>query len=483
MTPIKYYYKELSKKVKDPSLEPKIPILPKQYMPWPLLRGIITIIIFIFLSFQAQVLLLANNNFLTFPPQLENFSRVEVIDISGNRLSSSLPTYFQDWNQLAILNLSNNNYDSWLNSEYTFNFIKLDLSKNKINHIDEEAFLRMPRLYLLELSENRLYDLPPRIFQKATSLEVLILSRNYFSEVLRFESSSLKNLRLSNCQITSFDTNSLTGMPSLLEIDLSINQIESIPDNVASNSLQELDLSYNEIDKLTDSTFVMLPHLAVLNLRGNGFRDVWSTSHFASNQFLREVHVKGNRWSCEGFSVNLLLTYEYLTKEPAKVFDKASLICYSPANVTQMSWQQAYIQTWHADEGSMSSYTFLAVVFGMIIGIVITSFVCRLLMSKNKPNPPRPTSETTILNGNAIQPRPESVVLRVPLREDLPPTYDEALLLPTLNSSFHSLPDFVDESNNRERGNRRSRSIGDLTETRPRLGDRRSARTVEVRLN
>ncbi|CAH2102785.1 unnamed protein product [Euphydryas editha] len=436
------------------------------------------------LDTNAQVLLLANNNFATFPSQLEKFSKVEVMDLSGNLLSSSLPAYFQDWNQLTILNLSHNNYDSWLNSVYTFNFIKLDLSKNKINHIDEEAFIRMPRLYLLELSENRLYDILPRIFQQATSLEVLILSRNYFSVVPHFESASLKNLHLSNCQITSFDKNSLKGMPSLLEIDLSINQIETIPDHLASNSLQELDLSYNEIEKLTDSTFSMLPHLAVLNLRGNGFREVWSTSHFASNPFLREVHVKGNRWSCDGFSVNLLLTYEFLTKEPPKVFDKASLICYSPSNVTQMSWQQAYIRTWHADGGSMSSYTIGAVVFGMVIGIILTSFVCRLLMSKNKPVPPRPTSETIVLNGDAIQPRPDSVVLRVPLREDLPPTYDEALLLSTLNSSFRSLPDFIDESDNRERGNRRSRSIGDLTETRPRL-DRRSVRqtAVEVRLN
>ncbi|XP_026496561.1 leucine-rich repeat-containing G-protein coupled receptor 4 isoform X1 [Vanessa tameamea] len=436
------------------------------------------------LDINAQVLLLANNNFITYPSQLEKFTKVEIMDLSGNRLTGSLPAYYENFKELKILNLSNNNYDSWLSSDYSLSIKKLDLSKNKINGIDEDTFSKFPRLAILDLSENRIYDLPIGIFEKATSLEVLILSRNYFSEVPKFQSSSLKNLRLSSCQITNFQVNSLSGMQSLLEIDLSINQIESIPDNLASNSLQELDLSYNEIDTLTDLTFSSLPHLAVLDLRCNEFKEVWSTSHFASNPFLREVHVKGNRWSCEGFNVNLLLTYEYLTKEPPKVFDKGSLICYSPSNVTQMSWQQAYIRTWHADEKTMSSYTFMAVIIGMIIGVILTSFVCRFLISSNRPNPPRPTPETTVLNGNATQASTESVVMRVPLREDLPPTYDEALLMPRLNSSFHSLPDFVDEDANTDRRNRRSRSIGDLTETRPRVGDRRSVRrTVEVRIH
>lgn len=424
---------------------------------------------------------MVNNNFASFPPQLANFRQIEKLDMSGNHLNGTVPTYIQLWQHLKILHLKDNNYNTWLAFEHTSNILKLDLSGNKIYLIDQDAFVKMPRLAILDLSENRLSNLPTEIFSKATRLEVLILSLNFFSVVPNFQSVSLKNLHLSNCQITSIDVNSLNGMQSLLELDLSMNEIESIPDNLASNSLQELDLSYNTIDKLTDATFSSLPHLAVLDLRGNDFKEVWSTSYFASNPFLREVQVKGNRWSCEGFSVNLLLTYEFLTKDPAKVSDN-SLMCYSPENVTQMSWQQAYIRTWHADEGSTSSYTLTAVMIGMIIGIILTSMVCRIIIVMNKSDAPRPTSETTVLN--TTQSRAESVVLRVPVREDLPPSYDEALLMPRLNDSFHSLPDFVDAEENQRENSRRSRSIGDLTESRPRLGDRRSVRrTVEIRIN
>lgn len=430
------------------------------------------------------MLLLSNNNFVTFPEQLENFSRAEILDLSGNHINRPLPTYFERLHNLSTLNLSNNNYEIWTTTGQ-YNIRTLDLSKNKISGVDHDAFDRMPKLQYLDLSENRIHDLLPTIFAKATNLYSLILSRNYFFEVPKFQSSSLRSVLLSSCQILKLDVDSFRGMNSLLEIDLSINQIEEIPDNLGSNTLQDLDISYNEIRTLTDNSFSSLPHLAVLDLRGNEFKEVWSTSHFASNPFLREVYVKGNRWSCEGFSVNLLLTYEYLTKEPPKIADPASLICYTPSNVTQMSWQRAYIETWHADDTTTDSYVAIAVMIGIIIGIVVTSMVCRGIMSLNKPEPPRPTpGETTVLNVNGItQPRAESVIMRVPLREeDLPPSYDEALLMPQLNTSFHSLPDFIDEEENPRR-NRRSRSIGDLTEYRPRADRRSVRRTVEIHIS
>lgn len=406
---------------------------------------------------------------------------METLDLSGNYLSHSIPNYLQNWVNLKTLNLSNNLYDTWTTNGHSYVIRNLDLSKNKISVIDERAFTTMPNLRFLDLSENRINDLPPEVFSEAHNLDSLILSRNYFSDVPGFQSPSLRSLHLSSCQIANINVDSLVGMGSLLEIDLSINQLEEIPDNLASYTLQELNLSYNSINSLTDGTFSSLPHLAVLDLRGNEFRDVWSTSHFASNPFLREVYVKGNRWSCEGFSVNLLLTYEFLTKEPPKIVDRESLICYSPSNVTQLSWQQAYILTWHPVESSTPSFTTMAVFVGVIIGIVLTSCVCRGLVAVTRSDPVTPPSETTVLNlnGTAAQPRVESVILRVPLREDLPPTYDEALLMPRLNSSFHSLPDFVDIEE--PRNYRRSRSIGDLTDSRPRMGDRRSMRRpVEI---
>lgn len=392
----------------------------------------------------------------------------------------------ENFQNLLTLNLSNNKYDTWTGTGYTYSSIRtLDLSINKINNVDEAAISGMPQLNWLDLSENRIKNVPTMLFASAQNLETLILSRNDFSEVPRFQSNFLKSLCLSWCQISHLRADSLDGMTSLSRIDLSTNLIESIPDDFASETLQELDLGYNRIDTLTDRTFSSLPALMVLILRGNDFKEVWPTSRFTSNQNLREINVKGNRWSCEGFSVNLLLTYQYLI---TRVVDPTSLICYTPSNVTQLNWQEAYVRTWHLSE-STEYYTVAAVLIGIIIGIVITSLVCRGLMALNKPSSdsPRRPAETTVLNlnGSVPQPRAEGLVMRVPLvDEDLPPTYDEALLMPRLGASFHSLPDFVDEEEDQTRQYRRSRSIGDLTNYRPRTNDRRSVRrTVEIHIS
>lgn len=426
-------------------------------------------------------MLLTNNNFAVVPSELAEFTQLEELSLAGNHLSGDLPSFLEDLHRLSVFDLSNNNFDSW--SNYGLSSVThLDLSKNKIANIEESAFDRMSSLYYLDLAENRINNLPHNLFLNTHKLDTFVLSRNQFDEFPNFRSFSLRNLDLSNCQISTLEHNSFFGKASLYAVNLSINEIDSIPDHIASSTVQILDLSYNNISSISDQTFSSLPHLEVLDLRGNDFKEVWSTSYFLSNPFLREIKVKGNRWNCEGFSINLLLTYEFLTREPAKVVDPdTTLICYYPNNVTQMTWQDAYLRTWH-QESDYAPFTMSAIIFGIIIGVVITSFACRGLMSITKPDSPRVIIrevETQNLNRRTSSDS-ERVMIRVPLTEDLPPSYDEALLMPRLNSSFHSLPGIVDEDDDaaeRNRQFRRSRSIGDLVESPPRRIDRRSVRS------
>lgn len=413
-----------------------------------------------------------------FPPELEDFAQLEELSLAGNQISGQLPSFVQNFEQLAVLNLSNNNIDTWTRHKL-LSVSTLDLSKNKINSIDETAFAKMPSLFYLNLAENRINNLPTNVILQSNYLYTLDLSRNLFNKIPNIRTNSLRSLDLSSCQLTTLEANSLEPMESLWEINLSLNAIDSIPDNLSSNSLQIFDLSYNDISMISDYSFSALPHLAVLDLRGNDFKEVWYTSHFSSNPYLREVRVKGNRWSCEGFGMNLLLMYEFLTKEPAKVADPASLICYSPSNVTQLTWQDAYMKTWH-DEPVLGNFTITAILIGIIIGVIVTSIVCRMLMGSTKTEPPRVViRETETQNLNPAETNTEPTVLRIHIAEDLPPSYDEALLMPRLNASFHSLPELADdiEEVERVREFRRSRSSGDLVDSRPRDRDRRSVRS------
>lgn len=433
---------------------------------------------------QVQILYLANNNFAQIPTQLETFIALEEFSMADNHLSAPLPSFIQKWTNLSVLNLSNNNYDTWLNYGISQTLTSLDLSKNKINKIDETSFNGITSLSYIDISENRLYDVSPNLFTQTTNLEILILAKNYFHQIPNFYTTSLRILDLSNCQISSMRADSLQSKMNLAEINLSMNVIDWIPNNFSSNTLQILDLSYNVINTITDQTFSSLPHLAVLDLRGNHFKEIWWSSYFSSNPSLREIRVKGNRWSCEGFSINLLLTYEFLTRYPPKVADPTSLICYTPNNVTQLTWEEAYVRTWHLED-SYEPVTITAVMIGVVIGVVLTSCACRGLMAVSSPDTPTPATQnlnqTVTIETTA---RTETTVMRIALSDDLPPSYDEALLMPRLNSSFHSLPGFIDDEDEVERNRRfrRSRSIGDLVDSRPRTGDRRSHRPTRVPL-
>ncbi|GBP13106.1 Leucine-rich repeat-containing G-protein coupled receptor 4 [Eumeta japonica] len=434
------------------------------------------------LDVNAQIVDLSYNHFTTIPSDLIMFAQLEKLILNGNQLTNPLPRLEYNWQNLRTLNLSNNNFDKWTTSGLGANIETLDISANKITRIDLSAFADMHALVFIDLSRNRLRDLPHNIFSQNENLDTVILSHNNFSSVPEFESKSLRTLDLNNCQITTLRSDAFSGKTTLLDIDLSTNGIDYIPDDIASNTLQTLNLAYNDINSLNERTLSSLPQLAVLDLRGNNFREIWDTSFFSTNLLLREVHLEDNRWSCEGFGLNLLLTYEFLTREPPKVADRGSLICHSPSNVTRMSWQEAYIRTWHPSTTS-ETLTLTAVFIGMIIGVVFTGFVCRGLMAISSTENARPASAAVTQNRNGVppietRPRAESTQLRTPSSEDLPPTYDEALLMPRLNASFHSLPDYVEENERQPRMFRRSRSINDILETRPRSNLRHSVRAT-----
>ncbi|KAI8438231.1 hypothetical protein MSG28_010842 [Choristoneura fumiferana] len=91
------------------------------------------------LNYDAQVLDFSNNNFETFPNQLEHFTQAVKLDISGNHLNLPLPGYIANWPNLHTLNLSDNNYDVWflLKDKYQSENIK----KNTNDYLLKEIAL------------------------------------------------------------------------------------------------------------------------------------------------------------------------------------------------------------------------------------------------------------------------------------------------------------------------------------------------------
>lgn len=149
------------------------------------------------------------------------------------------------------------------------------------------------RLYM---EGNQVEDLPVGILQAAVNLSVLILENN---RIVSLSTSNfcgqehLQELDVSNNQIDTFvidfargvvggSTANVSGCraPSLKELNLSHNQLRSVPANLSefAPNLEVLNLSYNEITSAAlDPSYASMTSLRYLDLSRNDIRRVLAT--------------------------------------------------------------------------------------------------------------------------------------------------------------------------------------------------------------
>lgn len=150
---------------------------------------------------------------------------------------------------------------------------ELDLSANHLAHIDLGGQLNLVEL---NLSSNKLTSVP--------DMRDLM---------------SLRALRLDNNQIGQITSSSFAGCccaDTLLELDLSRNRIENIDaDSFARlGNLVELNLSLNKLDYLPDSVFRPLKHVEKLSLAQNRIDEI-DAAHLHGLVGLRELDLSRNK--------------------------------------------------------------------------------------------------------------------------------------------------------------------------------------------
>ncbi|XP_067404004.1 phospholipase A2 inhibitor beta-like [Emydura macquarii macquarii] len=150
----------------------------------------------------------------------------------------------------------------------------------------------------LDLSISNLSFVPSKALRSLWKLQVLLLSRNYITEVGDRAFSSLERLQkldIHRNEITVLGSSFSTGLSSLRELDLSYNRLQELyyrsfqhfenlqklnfqNNNISSiemgafrslTRLRQLHLQNNHLLNLHNGVFSMLQHLEVLNLGGN----------------------------------------------------------------------------------------------------------------------------------------------------------------------------------------------------------------------
>lgn len=272
-----------------------------------------------------QHIYLKNNSLNVLAPGLlEGLDRLEVLDLSWNKLTSEwvkrntfaglvrLVVLNLDHNQLTridqnvfrglyslqILNMENNNIETI--ADYAFSDLKnlhaLTLSQNRLKELEAFHFSDLYVLNQLQLDRNEIKTVHERAFENITQLQDLALNDNYLEEIpnlarLKF----LKTLDLGKNRIRSVRNESFEGLEQLVGLRLTDNLITNISRDafIALSSLHVLNLASNRIKHVDQSAFISNPTLKAIRLDNNELEDI--SSVFTSLTSLVWLNVSDNR--------------------------------------------------------------------------------------------------------------------------------------------------------------------------------------------
>ncbi|KAL1020486.1 hypothetical protein UPYG_G00000660 [Umbra pygmaea] len=171
----------------------------------------------------------------------------------------------------------------------------ITLALNRIKHIPDHAFSNLSSLVVLHLHNNQLQTLGKRCFNGMLSLETLDLNYNNLQEFptaiktlaklqeLGFHNnnisvipdrafmgnSQLQTLTLTRTGLSAVPQGICHQLPCLRVLELSHNQLESLPSFLNCSALQEIGLQHNQIRRIEEKTFQQLSYLHTLDLSFN----------------------------------------------------------------------------------------------------------------------------------------------------------------------------------------------------------------------
>ncbi|XP_029282635.1 transforming growth factor beta activator LRRC32 [Cottoperca gobio] len=236
---------------------------------------------------------------------------LEVLNVSNNCISSFSITNPGLLQTVKIINLSYNSLQSLTFGENTMQSLeKLFLHGNDLATLDHQMFQRLPSIKHLQLQQNNLkicssqenHEDPPGCvsFAFIRNLQFLNLSENNLRNLPAnaFANTSLMLLDLSLNPGLDMDKDSLSGLEhTLIHLLLSENNISSLNTDLSSlRSLKHIDLSTNQLTTLPmwnkDSS------IESLNLQNNNLVTLESSTMLALEHSLKTLYMGSNPLSC-----------------------------------------------------------------------------------------------------------------------------------------------------------------------------------------
>lgn len=171
----------------------------------------------------------------------------------------------------------------------------LYLFANGIEGMTAKDFGGMENLEMLDLSQNKLTEIPDRVFEPLTSLKNLDLSSNQITHISKecFQGmAQLERLYLYSNLIKMIHPGAFQDLENLLELKIQGNQLTSLP-TLSMPHLLLLDLRFNVLPTLGPSD-LQTPNLESLKLGGVGLTSL--DKELINNlKNLHELDISGNQ--------------------------------------------------------------------------------------------------------------------------------------------------------------------------------------------
>lgn len=183
--------------------------------------------------------------------------------------NSSDKQHYETASKTGVLQLSDHKLKDVPPEVFNLSVIlrNLDLSRNRLSTLPDDIS-KFKHLKLLNLDSNKLHTLP-NCMVNLKKLEVLNISNNLISALpLSFSNLiNLKQVYLNNNSFVLFPLQ-LLGLPNLEVVELSNNKITEIPTGMSDFHATELNLSQNELSQISED-MSKAPRLKILRLEEN----------------------------------------------------------------------------------------------------------------------------------------------------------------------------------------------------------------------
>lgn len=215
---------------------------------------------------------------------LHNVNQLSELDISRNKLGKLNATTFENFTELVNLNLSDTHlsFDNFSLFDPLINLSSLDISSNNMENISFSKSIKFTKLIQFYARNCKITNAKELLSIFGSSLWTIDLSDNFLSEVDSTIFSSLTNLStviLRNTSISFHDYNIFESNKILHTIDLSYNNFEMVDLNSIFHHLREiivLSVTNCNIKKVSNIK-LSLPSLVELDLSGNDLGEIESS--------------------------------------------------------------------------------------------------------------------------------------------------------------------------------------------------------------